>query len=229
MNYVFDPSPVTSLAVVGRAQRFPVRRIFCVGRNYSAQTREMGKDSERDAPFFFTKPNDALVEEGAVLPFPPGTKNLQFEGELVAAIGTAGFDISQSRALEHIWGYAIGNDLTRRDLQLAAREAGQPWDMGKAFDRSAVVGPVHPVSDVGHLSKGSIRLTLNGEVRQEADLSELIWTVPEIIALLSQSIELRPGDLIMTGTPAGVGTLAPGDTCVTAIGGLGTMSFSMKL
>ncbi|MCT7374626.1 fumarylacetoacetate hydrolase family protein [Chelativorans salis] len=224
MSYVFSPVPTASVAVAGSPDRFPVRRIFCVGRNYAAHAREMGKDPDREAPFFFSKPADAVVDSGETVAYPPQTENFHYEAELIVAIGTGGRNISEAAALSHVWGYAIGNDLTRRDLQLQARDKGRPWDFGKAFDRSAVIGPVHPVAAVGHPDKGSIRLTVNGETKQNGDLAELIWSVPEIISILSHSITLAPGDLIMTGTPAGVGPLLPGDTCVVSIEGLGEIS-----
>ena len=204
MGFVFDPAPAASVAVAGAKDRLPVRRIFCVGRNYAAHAREMGKDPDRDPPFFFTKPADAVVDSGEAVPYPPDTENFHYEAELVAVIGKPGRDIAEEDSLSHVWGYAIGNDLTRRDLQMKAREQGRPWDWGKAFDRSAVIGPVYSVADIGHLDKGAIRLSVNDEVKQEADLAELIWSVPEIISILSRSIGLAPGDLIMTGTPAGV-------------------------
>ncbi|GEO85992.1 fumarylacetoacetate hydrolase family protein [Allorhizobium sp. NPDC080224] len=221
MNYCFPPLPIPSLPVAGTNARFPVRRIFCVGRNYAEHAREMGKDPDRDPPFFFTKPADAIVEDGQTVAYPPETKNFHYEAELVVAIGNAGSDIPEDRALDHIFGYAVGNDLTRRDLQLAARETGRPWDWGKAFDRSAVIGPIYPVAEVGHPDHGAIRLTINGTVRQHADLADLIWSVPEIVSILSHSMEIRPGDLVMTGTPAGVGAMQVGDVCVVSIDGLG--------
>jgi len=223
MGFVFDPAPQASVAVAGTEDSVPVRRIFCVGRNYAAHAREMGKDPDRDPPFFFTKPADAVVGAGEAVAYPPETENFHYEAELVAVIGTAGRNIAEADSLSHVWGYAVGNDLTRRDLQLDAREKGRPWDWGKAFDRSAVVGPIYPVAQVGHPDKGSIKLTVNGEVKQDADLAELIWSVPEIISILSHSIALAPGDLIMTGTPAGVGPMVPGDVCVVAIDGLGSI------
>ena len=223
MAFVFDPPAQPSVAVSGSDDRLPVRRIFCVGRNYAAHAREMGKDPDRDPPFFFTKPADAVVESGEAIAYPPETENFHYEAELVAVIGTGGINIPEEKSLDYVWGYAVGNDLTRRDLQLKAREQGRPWDWGKAFDRSAVIGPVHPVAKVGHPEKGSIRLTVNGEVKQDADLAELIWSVPEIISILSHSMELRPGDLIMTGTPAGVGPLVEGDVCVVEVEGLGAI------
>lgn len=224
MNYVFTPPPTPSVAVFGSEDRFPVRRIFCVGRNYAAHAREMGRDPDREPPFFFTKPADAVVDSGETVSYPPETENFQYEAELVVAIGKAGRDIAEADALSYVWGYAAGNDLTRRDLQLAARELGRPWDWGKAFDRSAVIGPLHPVQKTGHLERGAIRLTVNGETKQAADLADLIWSVPEIISILSRSMVLQPGDLIMTGTPAGVGPLAAGDVCTVAIERLGEIS-----
>ena len=224
MAYVFPPAPVSTVAVAGSDDRIPVRRIFCVGRNYAAHAREMGRDPDREPPFFFTKPADAVVMDGETVAYPPETENFHYEAELVVVIGEGGRNISESEALSHVWGYAVGNDLTRRDLQLLAREQGRPWDWGKAFDRSAVIGPVHPVAEGGHPAKGSIRLGVNGTVRQDADLAELIWSVPEVISILSHSIALRPGDLVMTGTPAGVGALVPGDVCVVEIDGLGQIT-----
>ncbi|SEQ79438.1 fumarylacetoacetate hydrolase family protein [Thalassovita taeanensis] len=223
MNYVFPPAPQASVAVHGSDDRLPVRRIFCVGRNYAAHAREMGKDPDRDPPFFFTKPADAVVESGEAVAYPPETENFHYEAELIAVIGTGGKNISEADSLSHVWGYAIGNDLTRRDLQLKAREQGRPWDFGKAFDRSAVIGPVFPISEIGHPEKGSITLTVNDDVKQAADLADLIWSVPEIISILSHSITLAPGDLIMTGTPAGVGQLQVGDVCIVSIDGLGSI------
>ncbi len=223
MNYEFDPAPQPSVAVADKDTRIPVRRIFCVGRNYAAHAREMGKDPDRDPPFFFTKPADAVVDTGVAIPYPALTENYHYEAELIVVIGKAGRNIAEENSLDHVWGYAVGNDLTRRDLQLEAREKGRPWDWGKAFDQSAVIGPVHPVAAVGHPATGSISLTVNGETKQEGDLAELIWSVPEIISILSHSMELAPGDLIMTGTPAGVGPLVEGDTCVVSVAGLGSI------
>lgn len=224
MNFVFPPLAIPGLAVAGREERIPVRRIFCVGRNYAAHAREMGKDPERDPPFFFMKPADAVVSDGETVAYPPLTENLHYEAELVVVIGSEATRVDQAVANACIWGYAVGNDLTRRDLQLDARDKGRPWDMGKGFDRSAVIGPVHPASVIGHPSAGTIRLTVNGETKQDADLSELIWSVPEIVSILSNSVTLQPGDVIMTGTPAGVGPLVEGDECVVSIEGLGRIS-----
>lgn len=228
-DFVFPPQPQSFVPVAGSQHVLPVRRIFCVGRNYREHTREMGFDPDRDPPFFFTKPADAVVQDEATIPYPPLTENLHHEAELVVAIGREGRNLSVDVALAHIFGYAVGNDLTRRDLQIQAREKGRPWDWGKAFDNSAVVGPVHPVADVGHLTSGSIRLAVNGAIRQDADLAELIWSVSEIVSILSHSVTIRPGDLVMTGTPAGVGPLVPGDVCVVSIAGLGDLTTTIGL
>lgn len=224
MALVFRPQDTPTVAVADSDDRIPVRRIFCIGRNYAAHAREMGRDPDREPPFFFLKPADAVVEDGATIPYPPQTENLHYEAELVAVIGKGGVNIAEDDALDHVWGYGVGNDLTRRDLQLIAREQGRPWDLGKGFDRSAPIAPIHPVSKVGHPSKGSIKLTVNGEVKQDADLSELIWSIPEMISILSHSMELKAGDVIMTGTPAGVGPLVPGDVCVVTIEGVGELT-----
>jgi fumarylpyruvate hydrolase len=223
-EYVFPPAPPSFVPVAGSPHAFPVRRIFCVGRNYAEHAREMGFDPDREPPFFFTKPADAVVHDGATIDYPPLTKNFHYEAELVVAIGQEGRNLSVEASSEYIWGYAVGNDLTRRDLQIHAREKGRPWDWGKAFDNSAVIGPIHPVTEIGHPACGSIRLTVNGIVKQDADLAELIWSVPEIVSILSHAVTIKPGDLIMTGTPAGVGPLVPGDVCVASIEGLGDLT-----
>ncbi|MDO1582643.1 fumarylacetoacetate hydrolase family protein [Rhizobium oryzicola] len=228
MTLVLPAPPTPTVAVHGTDSRFPVRRIFCVGRNYAAHAREMGKDPDREPPFFFSKPADAVVDSGETVAYPPQTENFHYEAELVVAIGKGGHDIAEASALEHVWGYAVGNDLTRRDLQLAARDQGRPWDFGKSFDRSAIIGPIHAASAIGHPDKGAIRLAVNGTLKQDADLADLIWSVPEIISYLSHSIALAPGDLIMTGTPAGVGPLVPGDVCVVSIEGLGEISSTIS-
>jgi fumarylpyruvate hydrolase len=210
------PEP-PSMAVEGTAARFPVRQIFCVGRNYAEHTREMGHDPRAEPPFFFQKPAYALVASGATIPYPPMTADLHHEAELVVAIGRPGRDIAEAAALAHVWGYAAGNDLTRRDLQAAAKAARRPWDMAKGFDRSAVTGSLRPGAAV---PAGRIRCRVDGAVRQEADLSDMIWGVPAIIAELSRFVALAPGDLIFTGTPAGVGPLRRGETCVVEVDGL---------
>jgi fumarylpyruvate hydrolase len=228
MEYAITPDQLPSVAVAGTDRRFPVHRIYCVGRNYAAHVKEMGKSPERDPPFFFTKPADAVVPSGAEIDYPPRTENLHHEIELVVAIGAGAKNVSVSDALDIVWGYAVGNDLTRRDLQLAARDTGRPWDTGKAFDQSAPLSAIHRVSEIGHIDKGRIWLSVNGTLRQEGDVSELIWNVPEIVAELSSLFELRPGDLIFTGTPAGVGPLQPGDQIVGGIDGLDTLTSTIR-
>lgn len=204
-----------------------MRRIFCVGRNYAAHAREMGRDPDREPPFFFLKPADAVVDHEAAIPYPPETANLHYEIELVVAIGVGGHDIEPADALDHVWGYGVGIDLTRRDLQMAARDQGRPWDWGKGFDLSAPVAPVHPVSAVGHVASGRIWLAVNGAGKQDSDVSKLIWPVPDIIAIASRSMTLQPGDLIMTGTPEGVGPIARGEVVTGGIDGLGEIRISI--
>lgn len=217
--FVLPPPDQPALHVAGSTDRFAVRRIFCVGRNYAEHAREMGNDPDRDPPFFFTKPADALVPSGAKIPYPPQTADLHHEAELVAAIGIGGADIPQDQALSHVWGYAAGNDLTRRDLQAEAKALRRPWDMAKGFDRSAVAGALRPAA-LGHLNSGKIACLVDGAMRQSADLSDMIWPLPAIIAHLSRLVTLAPGDLIFTGTPAGVGPIARGQTCTVRIDGL---------
>ena len=219
IDFAFPPPVTPSIAIAGSTQRFPVHRIYCVGRNYAEHVREMGGDTAREAPVFFTKPADAVMANDAAIPYPPRTSNLHHEIELVIAIGRGGRDIHKDRALEHVFGYAVGNDLTRRDLQAAAKQKGLPWDTSKGFDCSAPVSAIRPASQ-GHLSRGRIWLTVNGQPRQESDLAEMIWTVPEMLAELSTLFELKPGDLVFTGTPAGVGALKPGDRIEGGIDGL---------
>lgn len=226
MKFTFPPAPQPSVAIAESGERFPVRRIFCVGRNYAAHAREMGND-DRDPPFFFTKPADVVVGDGAVIPYPAATTDLHYEAELVVAIGKGGTNIAKAQALSHIWGYGVGIDLTRRDLQRAAKSAGKPWDMAKGFDSSAPCGAIHPASQVGHLASGRICLDVNGVIRQDADLSDMTWGVPEIIAALSGLVELAPGDLIYTGTPEGVGQIKSGDTITVAIDRLGSLTISL--
>ena len=224
MNFVIDPAPMPSVAVAGSSDRFPVRRIFCVGRNYAAHAREMGKDPDREPPFFFLKPADAVVDDGASIAYPPETSNLHYEAELIVAIGKAGRDIASEAALDHVWGYGIGLDMTRRDLQNAAKDLGRPWDWGKGFDKSAPIGPIHPVSAVGHIDKGRIWLAVDGVTKQDSDVSKLIWPIADVISIASRSMELRPGDLIMTGTPEGVGAVKAGQTMTLGVDGLGEMT-----
>jgi fumarylpyruvate hydrolase len=228
MQFVFDPPAAPSVAITGSAARFPVRRIFCVGRNYADHVREMGNDPKSEPPIFFTKPADAVVESGAAIPYATQTTNLHHEVELVFAVGKDGADIAEAAALDHVWGYAVGVDLTRRDLQAVAKKGGAPWDAAKAFDHSAPIGPLTPVAASGHPLAGAIRLSVNGEVRQSGDLNEMIWSVPEIVAALSRTWALKAGDLVFTGTPSGVGPLQRGDAIAAEIDGLAPLRFTIK-
>ena len=218
-EFVFPPAATPSVAVAGSAQRFPVHRIYCIGLNYADHVREFGRDPQASPPVFFMKPADAVVANGAAIPFPPRTGNFHYEIELVVAINRAGRNLTPAAALAHVFGYAAGNDLTRRDLQKSAKDRGEPWDIAKGFDHSAPVAAIRPAT-LGHLSRGRIWLAVNGTLRQESDLSHMIWDVPQIIAELSTLYLLQPGDLIFTGTPAGVGPLQPGDRLEGGIEGL---------
>jgi fumarylpyruvate hydrolase len=227
-DFVIPPPPRASAALAGATIRFPVRRIFCVALNYADHAREMGKQASRDEPFFFAKPADTLVPDGAVIPYPPQTADFHHEIELVAALHRGGLNIPAETALECVYGYAAGIDLTRRDLQAAARAAGRPWDMSKGFDLSAPLGAIRPVADIGHPARGRISLSVNGALRQQGDLSDMIHSVAGIIAALSRYVALAPGDLIFTGTPAGVGPLQPGDRIEGGVDGVGTVSLTIK-
>ncbi|MBS1255339.1 MAG: Fumarylpyruvate hydrolase [Deltaproteobacteria bacterium] len=211
MRYVFAKHEIPALSVTGTEELFPVHRIYCVGQNYSKHMREMGSNPERDAPFFFSKPADAVCRHGSNISYPPATKNLHHEIELVVAIGMKGINIPTTEALNHVFGYTVGLDLTRRDLQQEAKKKSRPWSVAKGFDHSAPCSVLHKVDEVGHLEQGKITLNVNGEIRQQGDISEMIWSVPEIISILSGYFELCPGDLIFTGTPEGVGPLNRGD------------------
>jgi fumarylpyruvate hydrolase len=221
-DFVFPPGPVPGVAVTGSRQNFPVHRIYCVGRNYADHVREMGGEPERTPPIFFMKPADAVVANGAAVPYPQSTANLHHEIELVVALGSGGRDIGAAAALGHVFGYAVGNDLTRRDLQSAARERGQPWDTAKGFDHSAPIATIRPAAQ-GHVARGRIWLKVNETLRQDADIEQMLLGVPAIIAELSRFYELRAGDLIFTGTPAGVGALKAGDRVEGGIDGLETL------
>jgi fumarylpyruvate hydrolase len=218
MDYAFSPV-ITAIPVLSRSA-FPVRRIFCVGQNYAAHAREMGNDPTRTKPVFFTKPADAYLPNGSVMPYPPGTGNLHHEVELVVALGEGGSNIPVDAANACIFGYATGLDMTRRDLQSAARKAGAPWDMAKGFDHSAPLSAIVPVAASGIITGGRIELKVNGETRQSSDLAHMIWSLPEIIHELSLLVELAPGDLIFTGTPEGVGPVVKGDTLEAVVAGL---------
>ncbi len=222
------PAPAqASLAIAGSDDRFPIRRIFCVGRNYEAHIREMGNDT-REPPFYFTKPADAVVAHGSTIDYPVATDDLHHEVELVLALGGGGKDIAAEGALDLVWGACVGVDLTRRDLQAAAKAKGRPWDMAKGFDASAPMGPLLPHADVPSLAAGRIWLEAGGETRQDADLSAMIWPAGDCIAHLSRLVTLAPGDLIMTGTPAGVGPLLPGADIRAGIDGLPELGFSIR-
>jgi fumarylpyruvate hydrolase len=219
---VISPSAVPSVPVAGGG-RFPVRRIFCVGRNYAEHVREMGGDPNRDVPFFFSKPADAVVVGGADMPYPSMTHDLHHEMELVAAIGTGGANVPEAEALGHVWGYAAGLDMTRRDLQAEAKKRGRPWDMSKGFDHSAPIGELVPAERIGHPGRGAIELKVNGAVRQSSDLDKMIWSVAETVAYLSRLVRLAPGDLIFTGTPEDVGAVVRGDVLEGSVEGVGTV------
>jgi len=230
MSYVFAPRAQVSLPVKGTDQRFPVRRVYCVGRNYAAHAREMGFDPDREPPFFFCKANDAecvvVVEDGktATIPYPSLTTNLHYEIEMVVAIGKAGRDIALDRAAEHVFGYAVGLDMTRRDLQIKMREQGRPWEIGKAFDFAAPIGTITRIAESGPMSSGGISLEVDGVIKQKSDITHLIWSIDETIANLSTLFELQPGDLIFSGTPEGVGPVLPGQTMTGKIDGLGSIA-----
>ena len=251
MPLALDLPEAPSLAIAGSADRFPVRRIFCVGRNYAEHIREMGGDPDREAPFFFMKPADALVENGATIPFPPATRDLHHEIELVLALSGGGQNVAAGDAkpartapsscelsgggqnvaagdaLDLIHGYAVGIDLTRRDLQGQAKKASRPWEAGKAFENSAPCTAIHRAGDRGHPKAGRIWLAVNGETRQDGDLAQMIWAVPEILAALSKLFTLKAGDLIFTGTPAGVAALRPGDRVTGGVEGLSELSLTL--
>lgn len=223
---VFD-LPQTVVPVAGGGE-FPVRRIYCIGRNYAEHVAEMGYDVERSRPFFFSKPADAIVPTGSDVPYPPRTENLHHEIELVVAIGKADRDVAVSDALDHVFGYAVGIDLTRRDLQAESKEKGRPWETAKGFDHSAPISAIHRATDVGHPAAGRIWLAVNGQIRQDAALNALIWSVAESVAELSAFFEIAPGDLLYTGTPAGVGPLEPGDEVTGGIEGIDEISIKIR-
>ncbi len=227
MNFVFDPPRPPSVAITGSAARFPVRRIFCVGRNYADHVREMGNDPKSEPPIFFTKPADAAVESGAAIPYPAHTENLHHEVELVVALGRGGANISAADAMACVWGYGVGVDLTRRDRQAEAKKAGAPWDTAKGFDLSAPVSALTLAAQAGDVANARIWLKVNGETRQDASTGGMIWSVPEIISSLSSWWELKPGDLIFTGTPEGVSALKPGDRIECGVAGLSELRFTI--
>jgi fumarylpyruvate hydrolase len=230
MSYVVNPPSVVGLPVEGTSDLFPVRRVYCVGRNYAAHAREMGFDPDREPPFFFCKPNDDAsiipVPAGTTgsIPYPGQTANYHYEAELVVVIGTGGSDIAVEDAAKHIYGYAVGLDMTRRDLQNQAKDMGRPWDMGKGFDQSAPIGEIYPAAQIGHPSKGTIQLDVNGKTRQKSDLNALIWSIPETISYLSGLVTLAAGDLIYSGTPEGVAAVGKGDILQGFVDKAGTVS-----
>ncbi|MGE5523315.1 MAG: fumarylacetoacetate hydrolase family protein [Rhodospirillaceae bacterium] len=226
MNYAIEFPGTPTLPVVESNKAFPVGRIYCVGRNYAEHAREMGHDPDREPPFFFMKPADAIVQNGATIPYPQVTKDLHHEIELIVAIGKGGSNIPVDKALGHVFGYGVGLDMTRRDLQGEAKKMGRPWEMGKAFDNSAPCTALKTVAMVGHPAKGAIWLKVNGQFKQKGDLSEMIWNVPETIAYLSNLITLRPGDIIMSGTPAGVGPVQRGDRLEGHVEGVGDLTIT---
>lgn len=228
-DYILNPPQTPSIAVAGTAQRFAIRRVFCVGRNYAAHAREMGNDPDREPPFFFCKPADAVVAAEGVLPYPSLTKNLHHEIEMVVAMGRGGRDIDSAQALSHVWGYGVGLDLTRRDLQDEAKKMSRPWDWAKGFDASAPCSALRPLAEVGHISRGRIWLEVNGRLRQEGDLRDLIWPVADVISYISRAVELQAGDLIFTGTPSGVGALQPGDAVRGGVEGLAEFHFDVAI
>ncbi len=227
MTNAIPAVPEPTFATVKSGGRFPVRRVFCIGQNYAAHAREMGAVPSRDAPFFFTKWAEAVVPTGSTIAYPPGTSDFQHEAELVVAIGRGGRAIPVDRALDHVFGYAAGLDMTRRDLQAKAKATGRPWDVSKNFEQSAPLGTIHEVADCGHLGTGRISLTVNDAVRQDGDLADMIWSVSELISFLSGLYRLEPGDLIFTGTPAGVSPVVVGDRLRVSIGGLTPLEISI--
>ena len=226
-RFLFDVPGTPAVSVEGEDRTYPVHRIFCVGRNYAAHAAEMGHEVDREAPFYFTKPASAIVETGSTIPYPPGTRNYHYEMELVVAIGKPAFRVGVEEAPEYVFGYAAGLDMTRRDLQLAAREKGRPWDLGKAFEQSAIIAPLTKAEAFGPVGGQAIRLEVNGESKQSASLADLIWSVPEIVSHLSGYYHLVPGDLIYTGTPAGVGPVVAGDRMIGTIEGLAPVELTM--
>jgi fumarylpyruvate hydrolase len=227
VHYIITPQPRPALPVQGSPKVFPVHRIYCVGRNYAEHSKEMGHDPSREAPFFFQKNADSLVADGGVFPYPARSKDVHHEIELVVALGSGGRDIGVDRALTHVFGYAVGLDMTRRDLQGEAKKAGRPWEVGKAFDHAAPCAALRRATEIGHPAQGEIALDVNGTPRQRGDLAEMIWSVPEIIAHLSGLFELKAGDLIFTGTPAGVGPVQRGDALHGKIAGVGELRVSV--
>jgi fumarylpyruvate hydrolase len=224
VGYVISPPPVTTLRIEGTGDEFPVRRIYCIGRNYAEHAIEMGHDPTKEPPFFFQKNPDNILKDGQDFPYPSKSEDVHFEIELVVALKSGGTNIPVERAMDHVFGYAVGLDMTRRDLQGEAKKLGRPWEIGKAFEHSAPCGPLVPAERVGPLTQGAVTLEVNGETRQQGDVNQMIWKIPEMISYLSDYFTLAPGDLIMSGTPAGVGAVKRGDRLVGRVEGVGELS-----
>jgi fumarylpyruvate hydrolase len=222
-EYAIETPPIVGLPIVGTDAQFPVRRVYCIGRNYAAHAIEMGHDPDREPPFFFQK-NPNNLDASGEFPYPPHTSDVHHEMEMAVVLKSGGTNIPLENALDHVFGYALSLDMTRRDLQSAAKKMGRPWEIGKAFELSAPIGPIHTVEDTGHLNAGRIALTVNGETKQEGDLNQMIWKVPEMISYLSEYFELAPGDVILSGTPSGVGPVQKGDQMELFVDGLGSMT-----
>jgi fumarylpyruvate hydrolase len=227
VGYVISPPPVPSLRVVGTDDEFPVRRIYCIGRNYAEHAIEMGHDPSKEPPFFFQKNPDNLLAESQDFPYPPKTEDVHFEIELVVALKSGGTNIPVEKAMDHVFGYAVGLDMTRRDLQGEAKKLGRPWEIGKAFEHSAPCGPIVPAEKIGSLTKGAVTLEVNGQLKQKGDLNQMIWKIPEMISYLSDYFRLAPGDLIMSGTPAGVGAVKRGDSLLGKVEGVGELKMKV--
>ena len=225
-TFAVSPPEEAYLDITGSEEKFPVRRIYCIGRNYAAHAIEMGHDPDREPPFFFQK-NAGNLDPSGVFPYPPQSEDVHHEAEMYVALKSGGTNIAVEDALDHVFGYGLSLDMTRRDLQGQMKKMGRPWEVGKAFERSAPCGPIHPVTSVGHLSEGRLALTVNGETRQEGNLNQMIWKVPEMIAYLSEYFELAPGDIIQSGTPAGVGPVVRGDVMEMTIDGLGSLTVNV--
>ena len=225
-DYAIETPPIVGLPIEGSDALFPVRRVYCIGRNYAAHAIEMGHDPDREPPFFFQKNSDNLDPSGE-FPYPPHSSDVHHEAEVAVMLKAGGTNIALEDALDHVYGYALSLDMTRRDLQGVAKKMGRPWEIGKAFERSAPVGPIHTADKTGHLDSGRIALTVNGEVRQEGDLNQMIWKVPEMISYLSEYFELAPGDVILSGTPSGVGPVKKGDVMELSVDGLGSMTVTV--
>lgn len=227
ITYAITPPPITTLPIAGNSAVFPVNRVFCIGRNYAAHAVEMGHDPDKEPPFFFFKHAANITSDGT-FPYPSQSSDVHFEVEMIVALKSGGSDIAVSEALDHVFGYGVGLDMTRRDLQNEAKKLGRPWEVAKSFDKSGPSGPLVPAANIGHPDTGAVVLKVNGEVRQQGDLNQMLWKVPEIIATLSQFFELKPGDIIMSGTPSGVGAIERGDVMVASVAGVGEITVTVN-